>query len=75
MSDFTPRPAPQSQADHAPSHSAKPHSANRVFVFLAIAVILLAVAVKFWGLIALTFAATAMVPVIFILFVIISWPF
>ncbi|MEI2686037.1 MAG: hypothetical protein V9G14_06940 [Cypionkella sp.] len=33
------------------------------------------VAVKFWGLIALTFAATAMVPVIFILFIIISWPF
>ena len=33
------------------------------------------VAVKFWGLIALTIAATAMVPVIFILFIIISWPF
>ena len=75
MSDFTPHPAPQSQADHAPSYSAKSHGANRVFVVLAIAVVLLVVAVKFWGLIALTFAATAMVPVIFILFVIISWPF
>ena len=70
MSDSTPRPVPQSEGDRARSRSA-----NRVFVLLAIAVVLLAVAVKFWGLIALTIAATAMVPVIFILFIIISWPF
>lgn len=48
---------------------------NNVFyalVFIATAVIL---AVKVWGLVALTLTALALVPLMFLFFVAISWPY
>lgn len=45
-----------------------------IYHLLLIALTLLVLAVKVWGLVALTMAALAMVPVMFALFLWISWP-
>jgi hypothetical protein len=47
---------------------------NVVYYLLVIAVTLLVLAVKTWGLVVLTMAALCMVPVMFALFIWISWP-
>lgn len=47
---------------------------NLVFYLLVIAVTLLVLAVKTWGLVALTMVALAMVPVMFAIFVWITKP-
>lgn len=47
---------------------------NQVFYALAIVALCLALAVKTWGLAALTLTALALVPVMFVLFIAISWP-
>lgn len=47
---------------------------NIVFYLLAIALTALALAVKTWGLVALTMAALPMVPVMFAIFIWISLP-
>ncbi|MFT4150451.1 MAG: hypothetical protein QM656_09655 [Paracoccaceae bacterium] len=47
---------------------------NNVFYALPILVLCLVLAVKVWGLAALTLAALAMVPVMFAFFIAISWP-
>lgn len=47
---------------------------NVVFYLLVIALTLLVLAVKAWGLLVLTMAALSMVPLMFVLFVWISWP-
>ena len=47
---------------------------NVVFYLLVIALTLLVLAVKPWGLVVLTMAALSMVPLMFALFVWISWP-
>ena len=47
---------------------------NMVFYGLIIAVTALVLAVKTWGLVALTLTAVSLVPVMFVLFVWICWP-
>ncbi len=47
---------------------------NVIFYLLVIALTLLALTVKTWGLVALTMVALCMVPVMFALFIWISWP-
>ena len=47
---------------------------NVVFYLLVIAVTVLVLAVKTWGLVALTMVALCMVPLMFALFIWISWP-
>jgi hypothetical protein len=44
------------------------------FALIALAVVLLALAVKIWGPVALTLAALPLVPVIFVIFIWISLP-
>lgn len=47
---------------------------NVVFYLLVIALTVLVLAVKTWGVVALTMAALPMVPLMFALFIWISWP-
>lgn len=47
---------------------------NLVFVLIALALAVLAVAVKTWGFVALTMAALPLVPVMFVIFIWISLP-
>jgi hypothetical protein len=47
---------------------------NVIFYLLVIALTLLVLAVKTWGLVVLTMVALCMVPLMFALFVWISWP-
>ena len=47
---------------------------NVIFYLLVIALTLLVLAVKTWGLVVLTMVALCMVPVMFALFIWISWP-
>ena len=47
---------------------------NVIFYLLVIALTLLVLAVKTWGLVVLTMVALCMVPVMFAVFVWISWP-
>ena len=47
---------------------------NVIFYLMVIALTLLVLAVKTWGLVALTMVALCMVPVMFALFIWISWP-
>ena len=47
---------------------------NIIFYLLAIALTVLVLAVKTWGLVALTMAALPMVPVMFVIFIWISLP-
>ena len=47
---------------------------NVIFFLLVIALTLLVLAVKTWGLVVLTMVALCMVPVMFALFIWISWP-
>jgi hypothetical protein len=47
---------------------------NVIFYLLVIALTLLVLAVKIWGLVVLTMVALCMVPLMFALFVWISWP-
>jgi hypothetical protein len=48
---------------------------NNVFYALVFFVTLVIMAVKIWGLAALTLAALALVPLMFLFFVMISWPY
>ncbi len=59
----------------APLVGALTSGTNQVFALLAVALVVLALAVKIWGLVALTMVALAMVPLMFIFFFTISWPF
>jgi hypothetical protein len=47
---------------------------NVIFYLLVIALTLLVLAIKTWGLVVLTMVALCMVPLMFALFVWISWP-
>lgn len=47
---------------------------NLIFYILTILLTVLVLAVKTWGLVALTLTALALVPVMFIFFVLITWP-
>jgi hypothetical protein len=47
---------------------------NLIFYLLVIALTLLVLAVKLWGLVALTMVALAAVPCMFAFFIAISWP-
>lgn len=47
---------------------------NLVFYIMVVLLTLLVLAVKLWGLVALTMAALALVPVMFTLFVILTLP-
>jgi hypothetical protein len=47
---------------------------NVIFYLMVMALTLLVLAVKTWGLVVLTIVALCMVPVMFALFIWISWP-
>jgi hypothetical protein len=48
---------------------------NNVFYALVILITVEVIAVKLWGLVALTLTALCIVPLMFLFFVAISWPF
>ncbi len=66
-----PQPLPHAVAA-APAVS---NDVSLIFHLLFIALTLVVLAVKIWGPVALTMAALALVPVMFALFIWISWPF
>jgi hypothetical protein len=57
-----------------PVLSAIARDVNVIFYLLVIALTLLVLAVKTWGIVVLTMVALCMVPVMFALFIWISWP-
>ncbi len=47
---------------------------NLIFYLLVIALTVLVMAVKTWGLVALTMTALALVPCMFVFFIAVTWP-
>lgn len=51
------------------------HDVNNVFYALIFVATVVIMAVKVWGLAALTLTALALVPLMFLFFVVITWPY
>lgn len=58
----------------APRSRLRLKGANLVFALIALMVVGLAIAVKTWGVVALTMAALPLVPLMFVIFIWISLP-
>ncbi len=70
-------PQPQPTAG-VPSGDVKPDAhdgVNALFLALAVVALVVGISTFVWGLVVLTFAALALVPLMFLFFIAIAWPF